>query len=70
MDAQVSTPSKTKPRLRNTEEAADYLDLRPNTLEVWRVTGRYGLKYVKVGRLVRYREEDLDAFLTARTVGA
>ncbi len=49
-------------------EAAEYLGVKPNTLAVWRTTGRYSLPYVKVGRLVRYRKSDLDRFIASRTV--
>ncbi len=55
-------------QLRNEAEAAQILDLKPGTLQVWRSTKRYPLAYVKVGRLVRYRQSDLEAFLAARTV--
>jgi len=51
-------------------EAAAYLGLKPQTLAVWAVTGRYGLPMVRVGRSVRYRVTDLERWLTARTVGA
>ena len=57
--------------LLNREDAAAYLDVKPQTLACWASTKRYpGLRYVKVGRCVRYRKSDLDAFLAARTVGA
>lgn len=55
--------------LMNREDAAAYIGVRPQTLAVWCVTGRYGLKMVKVGRSVRYRQSDLDAWLERRTVG-
>lgn len=35
-------------------------------MSTWRCTKRYPLPYVKVGRLVRYRETDVDAFEIAR----
>lgn len=50
------------------KEAAEYLGVKAHTLDVWACTGRYNLKYIKVGRLVRYRKEDLDEFLDKRTV--
>lgn len=53
----------------NRGQAAEYLDVKPQTLAIWAVTGRYGLPYVKVGRSVRYRQSDLDAWLDRRTVG-
>ncbi|WON75313.1 helix-turn-helix domain-containing protein [Nitrosospira sp. Is2] len=55
--------------LLSNAEAAIYLDLAENTLPVWRCTGRYDIPYIKVGRLVKYRKSDLDAFLQRRTKG-
>jgi hypothetical protein len=46
------------------KEAAVYLHLtNPRTLTVWRSTGRYGIPYVKLGRIVMYRKQDLADFL-------
>ncbi len=64
MALQVFSP----PELLTRQEAAEYLGVKPQTLSVWAVTGRYELPYVKVGRLVKYRREDLDAFLESRRV--
>ncbi|CAJ0776271.1 helix-turn-helix domain-containing protein [Ralstonia chuxiongensis] len=44
-------------------EAATYLGLKPQTLANWAVTRAHNLPYVKVGRNVRYRKQDLDAFI-------
>lgn len=52
------------PALRTTEAAA-YLNVQPATLEQWRWNGR-GPTFVKIGRSVRYRQTDLDAFINAR----
>jgi excisionase family DNA binding protein len=49
-------------------EAAEYLGLKRGTLQVWRCTKRYPLAYLKIGRNIRYRQSDLDAFLQSRTV--
>ena len=49
-------------RLMTTIEAADYLTLSKPTLERWRLTGE-GPKFAKMGDAVRYRQEDLDAFI-------
>jgi len=51
-------------RLSN-DEAADYLGLKSATLNKWRCHGE-GPPFIKVGRLVRYRLVDLDAFLMNR----
>jgi excisionase family DNA binding protein len=48
------------------EQAAIVLGVAPQTLTSWRHTGRYGLKFYKVGRRVKYRREDLEAFLQSR----
>lgn len=53
--------------LLDEKQAADYLTVSPGTLAVWRSTGRYNLPFVKVGRRVRYRIADLDAWLDARS---
>jgi len=50
-------------KLLTTEETADLIHVVPGTLMVWRSTGRYNLKYIKVGRKVFYDESDVHAFL-------
>lgn len=49
-------------------QAAEYLGVKEQTLAVWLTTGRYNLPVIKVGRLVKYRLRDLEAFLVSRTV--
>jgi hypothetical protein len=49
-------------------EAAAFLGLAEQTLSVWRSTKRYDLPYIKVGRRIRYRLADLEAFLKRNTV--
>ena len=51
-----------KSDLVTTSEAAGYLGLKRNTLEIWRVKGN-GPKFLKLGRLVKYRLQDLERFL-------
>lgn len=53
-------------KLLDDKQAAEYLSVSPGTLSVWRSTGRYALKFIKVGRAVRYRITDLDEWLEAR----
>ena len=57
-------------RLLATTAAAEYLGVTPRTLTVWRCTKRYAIPYIKVGRLVKYRREELDRWLESRTIGA
>lgn len=57
-------------KLLTTAEAAELLGLKnKETLAVWRCTKRYPeLEYIKIGRVVRYRREVIDAFIKLRTV--
>ena len=49
----------------DTKAAASYLDVADNTLEKWRVYGT-GPRFYKLGRKVRYRRRDLDAWIESR----
>ena len=53
----------TSPNLK-TEDAAEFLNVKPATLEQWRWNGR-GPKFCKIGRSCRYRMADLEAYLDA-----
>lgn len=60
-----------KSKLLTTSEMTRYISgeedpIKENTAEGWRVQGT-GPRYIKIGRLVRYRIEDLDAWLEAQT---
>ena len=54
--------------LLDEKQAAQVLDVEPGTLSVWRCTKRYKIPFIKVGRLVRYRRSDLEAWLESRTL--
>lgn len=45
---------------------AEALDCKLKTLAVWRSTGRYPLKYIKVGGAVRYHVGSVREFLRNR----
>jgi excisionase family DNA binding protein len=61
---------KAQSDLLDRDDAATYLGISPRTLAVWATTKRYGLKYVRIGRRVKYRRADLDEFIASRTVNA
>lgn len=63
--SQNNLPAK---KLLTRLEAAKYLGITEQTLAVWACTKRYDLAYVKVGRLVKYRLADLEAFIERHTV--
>lgn len=50
------------------KQAAEYLGVKEQTLACWVTTKRYALPYVKVGRLVKYRRADLEAFIEKNRV--
>ena len=51
------------------KEIARKLGLVPETLQAWRRTAK-GPPFVKLGRAIRYRLKDVEAWLAAQTVGA
>jgi len=64
----LDLPSQVADPLLTEAQAAEVLGCKGQTLRVWRSTGRHELRFVKVGRLVRYRLSDLERWLAARTV--
>ena len=68
----MTTATATLPRSEylTPEQAAEYLGIKPQTLANWRSTGRYGLPYLRAGRLIRYRRDALDRWLDSRAAGA
>ena len=64
--------SKTYSEIIDEKEAARRLQVSASTLSHWRKQRRAGkeapvVKFIQVGRLVRYRSEDLDRFLQEQT---
>ena len=58
-----------KSELLTRRQAAAILNMRPQTLAVWGMSGKY-LPYVRVGRTVRYRLSDIEKLIEQRLVGA
>jgi excisionase family DNA binding protein len=56
--------------LLTNEQAAAVLGVSPHTLNVWRSCGRYSLPFLRIGKLIRYRRADLDAWMDSRRHGA
>lgn len=57
-------------RILTEDQVAEMLTVVPETLQAWRYKKRYDLPYLKIGSLVRYRSEDVSAFLKRRLVRA
>ena len=60
----VSGQIQKEKQLLNTKEAAESLGISKNTLYEWIVEKK--IPYIKVGRLVKFRREDLEAWLKKR----
>ncbi len=67
--SRASELHRPRAAMMKTAEAAHYLGLAVSTLNKWRCDGD-GPKFLKLGRAVRYRREDLDAFVMARQLGS
>jgi len=52
-------------QLLDTKEAAEYLGISRNTLYEWVIQNK--VPFIKVGRLVKFRKEDLEEWLKKRT---
>lgn len=63
-----SVATRNETNLRTKKEAARFLKVSVKTLDRW-IYERRGPKYYKVGCLVRYRDEDLMAFLDTCPTG-
>jgi excisionase family DNA binding protein len=64
-------PKDTTPKpistLLTPSEAAKALHIGVNTLAVWRSTQRVTLRFVRIGRKILYRAEDVQAFIEERS---
>jgi len=54
-------------RLLKKAEVAELLGIAPATLSTWRSRQRYPLPYVRCGRAIRYRAQDVEKFVAERT---
>lgn len=54
------------PNLMNIQQAAEYLGLSVGTLYQWRCQRK--VPYIKVGRKLKFKKDQLDQWLAARTV--
>ena len=68
MDARDTTESGSA--LLTPEDVAQHLRVSEDTLTTWRCTGRQHIPFVKVGRLVRYRPSDVEAYMAGRLQAA
>ena len=63
---QSNSRTTTASKLLDTNQLAEQLLNKSNTIEGWRIKG-VGPRYIKIGRLVRYHLEDVGLWLEAQT---
>ena len=64
----MSTAPERAPReFMDEVEAGELLGISPRTLQAWRVRGTAGPRFCKIGRSVRYRRRDIEAWLADHT---
>jgi predicted DNA-binding transcriptional regulator AlpA len=69
--ASLEPPAASSPaanRWMNEQECADLVSIPTATLRNWRFTGAVQLPFARIGRLVRYSEADVQAFMGSRKV--
>jgi excisionase family DNA binding protein len=54
-------------KLVTRQEAAELLQLKPQTLAAWGMQAQH-LPFVRVGKAIRYRLSDVEAFIERHTV--
>jgi predicted DNA-binding transcriptional regulator AlpA len=64
----METISANEPRLLSTRQAAKLLSLSAGTLRFWRSIGFDGPPFLRIGRSVRYDENDLRVWVKSRRV--
>jgi predicted DNA-binding transcriptional regulator AlpA len=62
-------PVDSLDELLDEAKLAAKLAVSRSTLQSWRYAGK-GPRYIKVGKFIRYRNADVDAYLRAQTRGA
>jgi excisionase family DNA binding protein len=60
-------PHKFKDTLLTPEQVAEQLNVSVGTLAVWRSNGTCQIPYIKIGRCVRYKLAEIEAFLVEHT---
>lgn len=65
----TNTQSAVTDHLLVDAEVANLIGVKVATLPFWR-SRKFGPPHLKIGKLVRYRREDVDRWLASRLVGA
>jgi excisionase family DNA binding protein len=63
----IDSENKGVEKLLSRQEAAEILGVKTSTLAVWASTKRYDLPHIKVGRLTKYKTQDVKNFIERHT---
>lgn len=55
-------------KLYTIDDVATILGIKKQTLRLWACKDKYGLKYCKIGGLIRFRPKDIQAFINKSVV--
>lgn len=55
-------------KLYTIDDAANILGVKKQTLRLWACKGKYGLKYCKIGGLIRFRPKDIQDFINKSVI--
>jgi len=59
--------AKALDRLLTTTALAETWGFEPQTLRKWRCTGSSDLQFIRIGKAIRYRQSDIEAYLAKNT---
>lgn len=57
----------TESKLMTQGQAANYLNTSVGVLNTWRSTGKQKIPFVRWGRCIRYKREDLDRWIESQS---
>lgn len=55
-------------KLMTTQEVADYLNIKKQTLEAWRSRNTISIPYIRIGSSIRYKKQDVEEWLVEHLV--
>ncbi len=55
-------------KLMTTQEVADYLNIKKQTLEAWRSRNTINIPYIRIGASIRYKKQDVEEWLAKHLV--
>ena len=67
MSTSSAAQNETTDQLLTPQQAAQLLQIQPNTLAKWRSSRSFGPEFVRVGSAIRYRRDRLQSWIARNT---